>query len=585
MIRILKYLKPYKWSVVMILVLVVIRGVLELALPTLMSSILADGLNIGSQNPIVSFDMIWYYSALMLASIVVIIIVTIVSRYFESKVSAGFSKELRKTVYEKIESFSKEEMDEFTVSSLITRTTNDIQQLQGYINILLGWMFLQPILAIGAIIQAVRLNLSIAFILIASLISLVIIITVVFLIIVPQFMKMQKMVDKMNLVTRENLTGLRVVRAHNTQKYQELKIDEVNTDNKRLNIFVGRVNAILWPSIALLTGLTSVGIIYFSGRGLALDSFANYDVSKMIAMQQYSSRAIMSLMFVSMIFIMVPRARVSADRILAVLDLEPKIKESSNPVFINKEDIKGEVRFEDVSFIFTGAEQPVLSNINFTAKAGQTTAFIGSTGSGKSTLINLIPKFFVPTTGNIYIDDNDINDLSFESLYSLIGYVPQQGVLFSGTIADNIAFGKGSSLETIEESAKIAQASNFIESFDKQYDSEIAQGGTNVSGGQRQRLSIARAINKQPKIFIFDDSFSALDYQTDKVLRKALEDVSATKLIVAQRINTIINADQIIVLNNGEIVGIGTHKELLKNSSVYQEIAYSQLSEEELNNE
>ncbi|HKL95077.1 MAG TPA: ABC transporter ATP-binding protein [Haploplasma sp.] len=585
MIRILKYLKPYKWSVVMILVLVVIRGVLELALPTLMSGILADGLNIGSQNPIVSFDMIWYYSALMLASIVVIIIVTIVSRYFESKVSAGFSKELRKTVYEKIESFSKEEMDEFTVSSLITRTTNDIQQLQGYINILLGWMFLQPILAIGAIIQAVRLNLSIAFILIASLISLVIIITVVFLIIVPQFMKMQKMVDKMNLVTRENLTGLRVVRAHNTQKYQELKIDEVNTDNKRLNIFVGRVNAILWPSIALLTGLTSVGIIYFSGRGLALDSFANYDVSKMIAMQQYSSRAIMSLMFVSMIFIMVPRARVSADRILAVLDLEPKIKESSNPVFINKEDIKGEVRFEDVSFIFTGAEQPVLSNINFTAKAGQTTAFIGSTGSGKSTLINLIPKFFVPTTGNIYIDDNDINDLSFESLYSLIGYVPQQGVLFSGTIADNIAFGKGSSLETIEESAKIAQASNFIESFDKQYDSEIAQGGTNVSGGQRQRLSIARAINKQPKIFIFDDSFSALDYQTDKVLRKALEDVSATKLIVAQRINTIINADQIIVLNNGEIVGIGTHKELLKNSSVYQEIAYSQLSEEELNNE
>lgn len=585
MIRILKYLKPYKWSVIIILILVGIRGYLELIIPSLMSSLLDEGLNINTPGLDPSFNILWKYSGLMLAVIVIIIIVTVISRYFESKVSSGFSKELRKVVYEKIELFSKEEMDELTVSSLITRTTNDIQQLQGYINILLGWMFLQPILAIGAIIQAIRLNLSLSLILIISLSSLVLIIAVVFIIIVPQFMKMQKLVDKMNLVTRENLTGLRVVRAHNTQKYQELKIDEVNNDNRKLNIFVGRINAILWPSIGLIMGLTSIAIVYFSAKGMDVFVQNGYNAAKMIEMQQYSSRAIMSLMFVSMIFIMIPRARVSADRILEVLDMEVTIKDAINPVKIDRDIINGKVEFRNISFKYPGAQESIIENINFTAEAGKTTAFIGSTGSGKSTLINLIPKFHLPTTGEILIDDIPIENIQFKDLYSLIGYVPQQGILFSGSIADNIAFGEGSDLETIEESAEIAQVSNFINSFDLKYDSEISQGGTNVSGGQRQRLSIARAINKHPKIFIFDDSFSALDYQTDKVLRKALDKVKATKLIVAQRINTIINADQIIVLNNGLIVGKGTHKELLKTCSVYQEIAYSQLSKEELENE
>ena len=597
MIKILKYLKKYKWSVVLVIFFIAVRGILELLLPNYMAKLLGQAMEDKTETSIngigdffklfnsSEWQPIFITAGIMLVIIIFIIILTILSRYFESKVASGFAMELRREVYKKVESFSLDEMDYFTVSSLITRTTNDIQQLQGYVNFILGFLFLQPIMAIGAIVMAIRINASLSLVLTVSLVSLLIILITIFVIILPYFAKMQKLMDKMNLVTRENLTGLRVVRAHNTQKYQEEKIDKVNLETKKINIFVGRTAGFLWPTLGLVLGLTSLAIMFFGANHINFEARTGLNPEELLLLQQYSSRAIMSLMFITMIFIMIPRANVSANRIMEVLDLEPRIKEESNPVNLEFEKVRGEVIFNDVTFKYMDADEAVIKNISFKAEAGKTTAFIGSTGSGKSTLINLIPRFYDATEGEILIDNIPINKLSFNSLYSLIGYVPQQGILFSGTIRDNIAFGKNSNVETIEKSAEIAQGKEFIESFNDKYDSNISQGGTNVSGGQRQRLSIARAINKNPKIFIFDDSFSALDYNTDKKLRQALKDVEATKLIVAQRINTIIDADQIIVLNNGVIEGIGTHKELMKTSKVYQEIAYSQLSKEELEDE
>jgi len=597
MIKILKYLKKYKWSVVLVIFFIAVRGILELLLPNYMAKLLGQAMEDKTETSIngigdffklfnsSEWQPIFITAGIMLVIIIFIIILTILSRYFESKVASGFAMELRREVYKKVESFSLDEMDYFTVSSLITRTTNDIQQLQGYVNFILGFLFLQPIMAIGAIVMAIRINASLSLVLTVSLVSLLIILITIFVIILPYFAKMQKLMDKMNLVTRENLTGLRVVRAHNTQKYQEEKIDKVNLETKKINIFVGRTAGFLWPTLGLVLGLTSLAIMFFGANHINFEARTGLNPEELLLLQQYSSRAIMSLMFITMIFIMIPRANVSANRIMEVLDLEPRIKEESNPVNLEFEKARGEVVFNDVTFKYMDADEAVIKNISFKAEAGKTTAFIGSTGSGKSTLINLIPRFYDATEGEILIDNIPINKLSFNSLYSLIGYVPQQGILFSGTIRDNIAFGKNSNVETIEKSAEIAQGKEFIESFNDKYDSNISQGGTNVSGGQRQRLSIARAINKNPKIFIFDDSFSALDYNTDKKLRQALKDVEATKLIVAQRINTIIDADQIIVLNNGVIEGIGTHKELMKTSKVYQEIAYSQLSKEELEDE
>lgn len=596
MIKILKYLKKYKLSVIFVITLILIRGVLELVLPNYMGRLLNSALKVEKPDNLNNFkDFINLFqqeewrSLLILGSImflivILIVIVTVTSRYFESKVASGFAKELRTAVYDKVESFSLDEMDHFTVPSLITRTTNDIQQLQGYVNFIIGFLFLQPIMAVGAIIMAFRINASLGVILFIALTSLLIILLSIFFIVMPYFSKMQKLMDKMNLVTRENLTGLRVVRAHNTQEFQEEKIDKVNKESRDVNIFVGRMSALLWPSLGLIQGFTSLAMIYFGAKHINFINQTGLTPDELMMLQQYSMRAIMSLMFITMVFIMIPRASVSANRIMEVLEMDPKIIETNNPTKFSNE-IKGDIEFKNVTFKYLNANEPVLKNINFKAKANETTAIIGSTGSGKSTLINLIPRFYDVTKGEVLIDNIDIRKLKFDDLYSLIGYVPQQGVLFSGTIKSNIAFGKNSNEEFVEHSAKIAQASDFIESFNDKYDSNISQGGTNVSGGQRQRLSIARAINKNPKILIFDDSFSALDFNTDRKLRNALKEVDATKIIVAQRINTIIDADKIIVLNNGEIESIGKHKELLKTSKVYKEIAYSQLSKEELENE
>lgn len=580
MLKTLKYLKPYRFGVAIVFTLVALRAFLDLLLPNLLGQIVSEGLGLGEVVTNPNLERIFYYAGLMLGATVISIIVTIIGGYLESKISAGFAKNLREAVYQKIEKFSLREMDHFTTSSLITRTTNDIQQLQGIVHMMLRMIILAPLLAVGAITFSIIQQPTLSMILVASITALIIMLTIVFSITMPKFQLVQKLVDKLNLRTRENLTGLRVVRAYNTQEYQASRIDEASRESMRLNIFVNRVSSVMWPFMGLIMGLTSLTIVYVGSRYFV--GLNGFTPGSLMALMQYAMRAVMAFMFMSFIFVNIPRAAISAKRIMDVLDMDIEIKDPVNPVKL-VEHIKGEVEFKDVCFQYPDAQEPVLSHINFKVKPGSTTAFIGSTGSGKSTLINLIPRFYERTCGTITIDGIDIKDMTQEDLHGLIGYVPQKGILFGGSIRDNILFAEHADPNHLDEAAKIAQAHDFIIEMEDQYDHQISQGGTNVSGGQRQRLSIARAIAKKPPIYIFDDSFSALDYKTDHKLRQMLnEHVTATKLIVAQRINTIRHADQIIVLDSGTIVGIGTHEELLKTSKVYQEIASSQLSKEEL---
>ncbi|MBE0701232.1 MAG: ABC transporter ATP-binding protein [Acholeplasmataceae bacterium] len=582
MSNIFKYLKPYKWGILVVFFLVALRAGLDLLLPMILGFLVNDGIGLSASavNPNVS--KIWEFAFMMLGISVISIIVTIISGFMESKISAGFAVDLRKAVYKKIEQFSLTEMDHFTTSSLITRTTNDIQQLQSYVNTLLRMIILQPFLAVGAIFFSVAQQPTLSMLLIVSVVSLVTMLIIIFAITLPKFQLMQKLVDKLNLVTRENLSGLRVVRAYNTQEVQAGRIDDASKETMKLNIFVNRIMSIMWPIMGLIMGLTSLGIVYL-GSAYFIGIVDGFEPGQMIALMQYAMRAIMSFMFLTMIFIMIPRATISARRVAEVLNMEISIMDPKSPVEL-PEKLNGEIVFDHVYFQYPDAQAPVLSDISFVAKPNKTTAFIGSTGSGKSTLINLIPRFYENTSGDIKIDGIDIKDLRQEDLHKLLGYVPQQGILFSGSIKENILFGKEPDDEGLMvEASRIAQAVEFISSYDDAYEYMIAQGGRNVSGGQRQRLSIARAIAKKPLIYIFDDSFSALDYRTDNNLRNMLDEkVIATKLIVAQRINTIRHADQIIVLDQGTIVGKGTHEELIKSCGVYQEIAYSQLSKEEL---
>jgi ATP-binding cassette subfamily B protein len=580
LLKTLKYLKPYRFGVAIVFTLVALRAFLDLLLPNLLGQIVSEGLGLGEVVTDPNLERIFYYAGLMLGATVISIIVTIIGGYLESKISAGFAKNLREAVYQKIEQFSLREMDHFTTSSLITRTTNDIQQLQGIVHMMLRMIILAPLLAVGAITFSIIQQPTLSMILVASITALIIMLTIVFSITMPKFQLVQKLVDKLNLRTRENLTGLRVVRAYNTQEYQASRIDEASRESMRLNIFVNRVSSVMWPFMGLIMGLTSLTIVYIGSRYFV--GLNGFTPGSLMALMQYAMRAVMAFMFMSFIFVNIPRASISAKRIMDVLEMDIEIKDPVNPVKL-AEHIKGEVEFKDVCFQYPDAQEPVLSHINFKVKSGTTTAFIGSTGSGKSTLINLIPRFYESTCGTITIDGIDIKDMTQEDLHGLIGYVPQKGILFGGSIRDNILFAEHADPNHLDEAAKIAQAHDFIIEMEDQYDHQISQGGTNVSGGQRQRLSIARAIAKKPPIYIFDDSFSALDYKTDHKLRQMLnEHVTATKLIVAQRINTIRHADQIIVLDSGTIVGMGTHEELMKTSKVYQEIASSQLSKEEL---
>ncbi|MCI7206930.1 MAG: ABC transporter ATP-binding protein/permease, partial [Clostridium sp.] len=486
--------------------------------------------------------------------------------------------------FEKVMRFSSKEMTEFSTASLITRSTNDIQQIQQMTVMMLRMVFFAPFMAIGGIYKALSTNASMAWIIGVAVLGVVVIVGILFATVMPRFKKLQNLVDRLNLVTREILTGLPVIRAFSTERFEEKRFDGVNKDLTKVNMFVNRMMSCMMPAMMLVMNAISVLIVWVGAKNIDTGAM---QVGDMMAFIQYTMQIVMSFLMISMISVMLPRAAVSANRINEVLEKDIIIKEDKNPQAFDASK-KGLVEFKNVSFKYPDADEDILHDINFTANSGETTAFIGSTGSGKSTLINLILRFHDVTKGEIKVDGVNIKNVRLHDLREKIGYVPQKGVLFSGTIDSNLRYGKkDATQEDIIKAAKIAQSIDFINDKEDKFDSEISQGGSNVSGGQKQRLSIARAIAKDPEIFIFDDSFSALDFKTDAKLRKALksETSNSTVLIVAQRISTILDADQIVVLDEGRIVGKGTHKELLKNCEIYKEIALSQLSKEELENE
>ena len=498
-----------------------------------------------------------------------------------SRVAARTGRDLRSRVFKKVVGFSNAEFDHFSTASLITRSTNDIQQIQMLVVMLLRMVMYAPIMAAGGIIKVFRTNVDMSWIIGLAVVLILLLVLVLFIVAMPKFKILQNMVDRLNLVTREILTGLSVIRAFSTEKYEEKRFDNANKDLMKTNLFVNRAMTFMMPVMMLVMNGITILIGWNGAHGI---DNGNMQVGDMMAFIQYTMQIIMSFLMICMVSIMLPRAAVAADRVDEILASKTAIEDPENPETLPAGS-KGEVVFDHVNFRYPGAEEDVLHDIHFTAKPGQTTAIIGSTGSGKSTLVNLIPRFYDVTGGRILIDGTDIREITQHELRDKLGYVPQKGVLFSGTIESNILYGNpdGTKAE-MEEAASIAQATEFIEEKRKKYDSPIAQGGTNVSGGQKQRLSIARAIAKKPDVFIFDDSFSALDYKTDVTLLAALKEKTqdSTVIIVAQRISTILHAEQIIVLDEGRIAGIGTHKELLKNCDAYYQIASSQLSEKEL---
>ena len=510
-------------------------------------------------------------------------ITTIIVGLVGARLSAKLGKKIREEVFEKVVSFSKTEIKGFGTASLITRTTNDVQQIQMVLVMLLRVVFYAPIIGVGGVIKSLNANSSMAWIIAVGVMAILTLVITLFGIVMPKFKIFQTLVDKLNLVTREILTGLPVIRAFSNEKHEEKRFDKANKDLTKNSLFVSRVMALMMPMMTLIMNGICILIIW---KGAYAVDAGKMQVGDMMAFIQYTMQIIMAFLMISMISIMLPRASVSAKRILEILNTNNVINDPESPKEFDK-DKKGYVEFKNVCFRYPDASEDVISDINFTAMPGTTTAFIGSTGSGKSTLINLIPRFYDVTEGAIYVDGVDIRDVKQKDLRSKIGYVPQKGLLFTGDIASNIKYGRENiSDKDMVESANIAQASEFINNFEEKYHYPIAQGGTNVSGGQKQRLSIARAIAIKPDIYIFDDSFSALDFKTDARLRQELKKVTqkSTVFIVAQRISTIMNADQIIVLNDGKVVGKGTHDELMKKCDVYKEIALSQLSKEELEN-
>ena len=547
----------------------------NLWLPDKMSEIVNNG--------IIKQDMpaIWHNGLAMILVTAAGGLCSIIIGFLASRIATGMAQKLRMELFERVESFALADFNKFSTASLITRSTNDIQQIQMTSILLLRLALMAPIMAIGGLQKAIHNAPNLSWIIALAVSVLLVVIAVLFVIAVPRFKKLQTLVDKLNLVTRENLVGLKVIRAFHNEKIEQKKFQQANTELNKMNLFVNRLMMLLDPIMTLVMNFSSVAIVWF---GAHLISSGNLQIGNMMAFLEYAMQVIISFLLLSMVFIMVPRAAVSVKRVGEVLDTLPSIVDPPSPQQL-PHDATGKIEFKDVTFTYPDADLPVLSNINFTAEPGQTTAFIGSTGSGKSTLINLIPRFYDVSAGQILLDGVDVRQLKLEDLYDQIGYVPQKGVLFSGTIASNIKYGNAkASQKLVEKSAKIAQAAEFINELKNGYKNEIAQGGSNVSGGQRQRLSIARAIAVEPNVYIFDDSFSALDFKTDAKLRLALakETKHKTVLIVGQRINTIMNADKIIVLDEGKIVGQGTHQELMKNCQVYQEIAASQLSEDEL---
>ena len=519
---------------------------------------------------------------LRMAGLAILLTVCAISAGFcMARLGAGVGRDLRRDVFRKVSYFNNNEMDQFSGASLITRSTNDITQVQNFLSIGLRMMCFAPIMGIGGLIMGLSKCLNLAWVLALALIVMLGLILTLFAVAMPRFKKMQTLIDRLNLVSREELSGLMVVRAFSNQPFMQNRFEKANKDLTGNTLFVNRAMATMMPFMMLVMNGLSLLIVWFGGKQIAA---SNLQVGDMMAFIQYAMQVIMSFLFISMMFIMVPRASVSAERINEVLTCESTVADPAQPTEMNH-PVKGVVEFKDVSFRYEGADANVLEHVSFTARPGETVAFIGATGSGKSTLVNLIPRFYDATEGSITVDGVDVRQLRQKDLREAIGYVPQKGLLFSGTVATNLRYGRvDASDELLKESADIAQATEFIETLENGMDTAISQGGTNVSGGQRQRLSIARALVKQAPIYIFDDTFSALDFKTDAKLRAALKGYTkeSTVFIVAQRVSTIMHADQILVLDEGRVVGKGTHEELLKNCETYREIAESQLSKEEL---
>lgn len=576
MLKLLKYLKPYILPIILMLGLTYAQVMASLALPDYMARIVNEG--IVNQNQ----ALIWSTGVNMILVTLGGAVAAVSSGYLATKIGTGFSRNLRKAVFEKVESFSMEEFNNFSTASLITRSTNDIQQVQMVVIILFRMVLSAPIMGVGAIIKASNMAPSMTWIMGVAVAVLLTMIIVLFVVAVPKFKLVQKLIDKLNLVTRQNLTGLKVIKAFNTETYEKEKFDDVNKDLTKINLFINRVMVIMQPIMMLVFNLTTIAIIWIGAHRIDIGEL---QIGDMMAFMQYAMQVIISFLMISIIFILLPRASVSAQRISEVLGASLHILDPKEP---KKSRGKGEVLFRDVTFTYPDADVPVLYNISFTAKPGETTAIIGGTGSGKSTVVNLLPRFFDVTSGEILIDGVDVRDMRKKDLRRRIGYIPQKGVLFSGTIESNIKYGKpNATMEEVQEAARVAQATEFISKLENGYDSHVAQGGSNFSGGQKQRIAVARALIADPDIYIFDDSFSALDFETDYKLREELKTITknSTVIIVAQRIGTILHADKIVVLDNGRVVGIGKHKELLKDCKVYKEIANSQLSEKELENE
>lgn len=574
MLKLYRFLKQYTAMLIGVLFFVALQSMSDLYLPTLMSNIINEGVMQGDTNKIL------HIGGIMLLVAGGGALCSIVASFMSSKIAMGFGTILRSKVFRRVESYSLHEFDKFGTSTLITRSTNDIIQIQTVTIMILRLMISAPIMAVGGVILAMREDRPLTLVLAVSIPILGLVVGIIASKMIPLFKKVQLKIDRLNLVLREKLTGIRVIRAFDTVEKERKRFDDANVDLTDNYIKVNRIMAFMMPSIMLIMNLTTISILWFGGLRI---SRGEMDLGALSAFTQYAMQIMISALMLAMMFIMVPRAEAAAVRINEVLDTEPEIKDTKNTKDARSE--KGYIEFKDVTFSYHGAEEPALKNISFSAKPGEVTAIIGSTGSGKSTLVNLIPRFYDIDSGSILVDDVDIREMTQENLRHKIGFVPQKAVLFSGTISENIRFGCDNATdEEVKHAAQVAQAEDFILSMDGGYDHEIAQGGTNVSGGQKQRLSIARAIVRKPEIYVFDDSFSALDFKTDANLRAALnkETGESTVIIVAQRVGTVMDANRIIVLDEGRIVGMGTHKELMKTCEVYREIVSSQLSEEEI---
>jgi ATP-binding cassette subfamily B multidrug efflux pump len=574
MLKLYRFLKPYTWFVIGVITFVFLQTLADLYLPTLMSDMINHGVMQGDANYIMKIGGIMLLIAGGGA------VCSIIASFLSSKASVGLGTILRNKIFRRVESFSLHEFDSIGTATLITRTTNDVNQIQQVTVLIMRMMISAPMMAIGGIFLAMRQDRKLTLVLAVAMPALALVIAVIASRMIPLFKKVQIKIDKINLVMREKLTGIRVIRAFNTTEHESKRFAEANFNLTDNYIKVNRIMAFMMPSIMLIMNFTTLAIIWFGGIYI---SRGQMDLGALSAFMQYGMQIMMSMLMMAMMFIMVPRAQAAAIRINEVLETVPEIKDTAEPKdnFVGS----GHIEFRDVTFSYHGAEEPTLKNVSFSAHPGEVTAIIGSTGAGKSALLSLVPRFYDIESGSILIDGVDIRDITQEKLRARIGLVPQKAFLFSGTIAENIRFGKDDAKdEEIVHAAKVAQAAEFVEEMEGGYQHEIAQGGQNVSGGQKQRLSIARALVRRPEIYLFDDSFSALDFKTDAKLRAALkkEIGESTEIIVAQRVGTVMDADRIIVLEEGRIAGIGTHRELLSTCDVYREIVSSQLSEEEI---